>query len=330
MKIGRAAICASCALAMLVSGLAHAQQGGTVTYVYTDPQGTPLAEADANGNITKTFDYTPYGTVAMGTPPNGPGYAGHVNDPETNLSYMQGRYYDPVSGQFLSVDPKHPKAGDTFSISRYAYVHDNPINNIDPDGRDCASSNGTTTCFTAVYRVSFPTQQGFRDFTSSSHNYHFYSVPAPTPGMTKAQDQNYLVQHPTPGYPQPATPQGTPNDATPGIGGISLPVSAISPVKSFTTTNQKDGQPVVVNVTEPGHTLASGIVVREATQSSDGSTSIQTWGEGTAWLQGPSAPDSVRNDINNVWQKQTPNNQTQSSPTTTTGCGSGMMNACSR
>jgi hypothetical protein len=229
---------------------------------------------------------------------------------------------------FLSIDPKQPKAGDSFSFSRYAYVHDNPINNIDPDGKDCQSSNGTTTCFTAVYRVSFATQPGFRDFTSSSQNYHFYSVPAATPGMTKAQDQKFLTQNPTPGWPRPATPQGTPNDATPGIGGLSLPVSAISPVMSFTTTNQKDGQPVVVNVTEPGHKLASGIVVREATQSTDGSTSIQTWGEGTAWLQGPSSP--VANEIDNVWKSQTPANQTQSSPTTTTGCGSGMMNACSK
>jgi hypothetical protein len=39
----------------------HAALAGTVTYVYTDPQGTPLAEADANGNITATFDYRPYG-----------------------------------------------------------------------------------------------------------------------------------------------------------------------------------------------------------------------------------------------------------------------------
>jgi uncharacterized protein RhaS with RHS repeats len=90
MVIRRAAIGAGCVPALLVSGFAHAQQNGTVTYVYTDPQGTPLAEADAQGNITATFDYTPYGTIAMGTSPDGPGYAGHVNDPETNLSYMQG------------------------------------------------------------------------------------------------------------------------------------------------------------------------------------------------------------------------------------------------
>jgi hypothetical protein len=99
---------------------------------------------------------------------------------------------------------------------------------------------------------------------------------------------------------------------------------------SFTTINQKDGRLVIVNVTEPGYALAFGVVVREATQSSDGSTSIQTGDEGTAWLQGPSSPKSVRNDIDQVWQKETPANQTQSSPITSTGCGSGMMNACGR
>jgi len=46
---------------------------GKVTYIYTDPQGTPLAEADAQGNIIATFDCTPYGTQANGTPPNGLG-----------------------------------------------------------------------------------------------------------------------------------------------------------------------------------------------------------------------------------------------------------------
>jgi hypothetical protein len=79
-------------LTLFICGALHAQQQGAVTYVYTDPQGTPLAEADGQGNITATYDYTPYGTAALGTVPNGPGYTGHVNDPETNLVYMQGRF----------------------------------------------------------------------------------------------------------------------------------------------------------------------------------------------------------------------------------------------
>ncbi len=127
---------------LFASTHALAQSTGTVTYVYTDPQGTPLAETDANGNITATFDYTPYGTyVPQGTSmpgptPNGPGYTGHVNDPETNLVYMQARYYDPATGHFLSVDPgEKTPVGGLFVINRYAYVSNNPNIYVDPDGR---------------------------------------------------------------------------------------------------------------------------------------------------------------------------------------------------
>jgi RHS repeat-associated protein len=120
---------------LLVGRSALAQSGGTVTYVYTDPQGTPLAETDANGNITATFDYTPYGSKALGTPPNGPGYTGHVNDPETNLVYMQARYYDPVTGHFLSIDPIPVDAGDATNFGRYTYVQNNPITGVDTNGK---------------------------------------------------------------------------------------------------------------------------------------------------------------------------------------------------
>jgi RHS repeat-associated protein len=122
-------------LLLLACGVLQAQQQGTVTYVYTDPQGTPLAETDASGNIIKTYDYTPYGTTALGTSPNGPGYTGHVNDPETNLVYMQARYYDSASGRFLSIDPNPPSAGATFAFNRYAYASNNPIGNTDPNGK---------------------------------------------------------------------------------------------------------------------------------------------------------------------------------------------------
>ncbi len=119
---------------VLLCGIAHAQSG-TVTYVYTDPQGTPLAEADVHGNITATFDYAPYGSQALGTPPNGPGYTGHVNDPDTGLVYMQARYYDPSVGRFLSTDASKPSAGNAFTFNRYAYASNNPIGNIDPNGK---------------------------------------------------------------------------------------------------------------------------------------------------------------------------------------------------
>lgn len=119
----------------LVLGIAHAQPG-KVTYVYTDPQGTPLAEADANGNITATFDYKPYGSQALGSPPTGPGYIGHVNDPDTGFVYMQARYYDPIAGRFLAVDPRKPVSGELFNFNRYAYANNNPQRYIDRDGQN--------------------------------------------------------------------------------------------------------------------------------------------------------------------------------------------------
>jgi len=112
----------------------------TVTYFYTDPQGTPLAETDAQGNVIATFDYRPYGSQALGAPPKGPGYTGHVNDPDTGFVYMQARYYDPSIGRFLSVDPIGPAPGALFGFNRFKYAANSPSNVIDPDGRqDCRS-----------------------------------------------------------------------------------------------------------------------------------------------------------------------------------------------
>lgn len=131
---------------LILCGAVHAGKG-KVTYIYTDPQGTPIAEADEQGNITKTFDYRPYGQRALGQPPDGPGYTGHVNDPDTDLVYMQARYYDPEMGRFLSADPVGPKPGDLFGFNRYTYANNNPVVNIDPDGRE------TGPTYSAIYRL---------------------------------------------------------------------------------------------------------------------------------------------------------------------------------
>ena len=116
-------------------------QAGTVTYVYTDAQGTPVMEADAQGNVTATFDYAPYGAQALGTPPAGPGYTGHVNDPDTGFVYMQARYYDPVG----------PSPGELFHFNRYDYTNNNPISNIDPDGRKVLFADN----FSPTYRRQY-------------------------------------------------------------------------------------------------------------------------------------------------------------------------------
>jgi len=129
-------------------GVAHAAE--TITYYYSSPQGTVLAKADASGNILSSADYRPYGTQALGTPEQGPGYTGHVNDPDSSLVYMQARYYDPGRGGFLSVDPVEPSPANLFSFGRYGYSNNNPINHTDPDGR-CSDADGSCGRMVSAY-----------------------------------------------------------------------------------------------------------------------------------------------------------------------------------
>ena len=123
-----------------------AQVAETVTYYYTNQQGTPLATADASGNVLTTLDYRPYGNQVLGLPEAGPGYTGHVNDPDSGLVYMQARYYDPVVGRFLSADPSQVQAAIVDKFNRFAYASGNPLTNLDPNGRDTCPGSTPASC----------------------------------------------------------------------------------------------------------------------------------------------------------------------------------------
>lgn len=131
-------------LLVCYAGVVAAGQAETVTYYYTDPQGTVLATTDATGNVISRTDYRPYGMAALGTPVSGPGYTGHVNDMDSGLVYMQARYYDPGIGRFLSTDPVSVEADSTAQFNRYSYASNNPISNVDPDGRQSVPRDAYT------------------------------------------------------------------------------------------------------------------------------------------------------------------------------------------
>ena len=118
----------------LASALAPAQ---TVTYFHNDASGTPLLATNAAGNVLWKESHRPYGDRLNNTPAasgNPIGYAGKPFDAAVGLSYMGARYYDPVLGRFLGVDPAPADPGGVHSINRYAYANNNPYKYVDPDG----------------------------------------------------------------------------------------------------------------------------------------------------------------------------------------------------
>ena len=114
----------------------------TVTYLHTDGLGSPVAKSNASGVRIKQTKYEPYGMTVAGTDKPTIGFTGHYNDSDTELTYMQQRYYDPVAARFLSEDPVLTDQNTGTSFNRYVYANNNPYRYIDPDGRETNPVSG--------------------------------------------------------------------------------------------------------------------------------------------------------------------------------------------
>ncbi|HEX7801988.1 MAG TPA: RHS repeat-associated core domain-containing protein [Pseudoxanthomonas sp.] len=104
-------------------------------YQHTDALGSPVAVTDAAGAVIDRTNYEPYGAAINEPAYDGIGYTGHVQDGATGLTYMQQRYYDPMCGCFLSVDPVAADPNTGAHFNRYSYANNNPYKFTDPDGR---------------------------------------------------------------------------------------------------------------------------------------------------------------------------------------------------
>jgi RHS repeat-associated protein len=105
--------------------------GTTVTYLHQDQQGSTRLLTGASGAVTGTYTYDPYGNVTSHTGPASTTlqYDGQYTDAETGFVYLRARYYDPSTGQFLTVDPLA-----LITQATYRYAADNPVNIGDPSG----------------------------------------------------------------------------------------------------------------------------------------------------------------------------------------------------
>jgi len=113
---------------------------GAVKYLVSDALGSVRGVVNgSDGSLTASTAYDAWGNpeTAGGLSSYTPfGYAGAYTD-ATGLSYLINRYYDPATGQFLTVDPAVDKTDQA-----YAYVGGDPVDNTDPLGLGCFLGTG--------------------------------------------------------------------------------------------------------------------------------------------------------------------------------------------
>jgi RHS repeat-associated protein len=119
------------------SGNGGSTKDGLQFYYHPDHLGNSAYITDASGEVYQHVEYYPFGETFIdehGNQQNTPYlYNAKELDDETALYYYGGRYYDPVASVWPSVDPSWDLPAQ-ISTSPYAYVQNNPITFIDPDG----------------------------------------------------------------------------------------------------------------------------------------------------------------------------------------------------
>jgi RHS repeat-associated protein len=103
------------------------------TYYYiSDHLGTGQMIVDDTAQVVWQADYQPFGQVdvVVDALDNNLRFPGQYYDAESGLHYNWHRFYDPETGRYISADPIGLAGG----MNLYAYVENNPINYIDPEG----------------------------------------------------------------------------------------------------------------------------------------------------------------------------------------------------
>ena len=108
------------------------RSNGSIYYLHTDHLGRPLRAAnEANSFTVWSADDRPWETAPQSVYVDvNLRFPGQYYDSESGLYYNYFRYYDPLSGRYISSDPIGLAGG----INRFVYANSNPSGFIDPFG----------------------------------------------------------------------------------------------------------------------------------------------------------------------------------------------------
>lgn len=110
-------------------------RSGATSYYEQDDLSSVTSLSNGAGSLAQTYTFDSFGnqTASSGSLTNPFRFAGREFDTESSLYFMRARYFDPVTGRFISEDPND--AGSLYDdMNRYVYTENNPTNWTDPLG----------------------------------------------------------------------------------------------------------------------------------------------------------------------------------------------------
>ena len=107
-------------------------------YYTQNAHGDVVNLTDAQGAITKSYKYDAFGVEQNidDSDRNAFRYCGEYYDKETETIYLRARYYNPVTGRFISRDCYTGNTGVPLSLNLYTYCYNNPVIYEDSSGNN--------------------------------------------------------------------------------------------------------------------------------------------------------------------------------------------------
>jgi len=117
----------------------------TASFYGYDGGGNVRNLTNTAGAITDSYEYDAFGNsfTKQGTTPNVYLYRAEQYDSDLGLYYLRARYYDPITGRFLSRDPENGNRLSPASLRKYLYAGGDPVNSFDPSGRASILETGS-------------------------------------------------------------------------------------------------------------------------------------------------------------------------------------------
>ena len=125
-----------------------------------DVRGSVREVKNSEGEIVATAEYDTWGNVIsetgiyinanVGSVMLATSYTGYIYNRALGWWNAGARNYDPTSRRFNTPDPERGNVYEPLRINRYTYAGNDPVNNVDPDGRSHVSLSGFRSGFSKV------------------------------------------------------------------------------------------------------------------------------------------------------------------------------------